>query len=459
MKYKKLNINTSVKNSRNLLSVGLILLLSNCEEFTKVDPPRNSLTTTTVYETDAAATSAVSGIYREMMTPSNFTSGSSASISLIGGISSDEQINYSPDNQAFYTNSVTPQNSTLMTSLWTSGFKYIYYCNALLDGLDKSSALSSKAKGQLKGEAKFLRAFSYFYLTNMFGDLPLVTTTEYQTNMKIGKRSQTDIYQFIISDLNEAKELLPTDYSGYNNQKVRATKWSAAALLSRVYLYAKNWLKAEEESSLVINAGQFKLESDLNNIFLANSSEAIWQLMPIQTGYNTWDGITFILTSTPTYTSLTEEFINSIEPNDQRKSAWVGEIEVQGSTFYFPFKYKLNYNAPLTEYNMVIRLSELYLIRSEARANQDKLPEAIIDIDSIRLRAKLPLFTDANPNISKTDLLLALERERRVELFSEWGHRWFDLKRTNRAQIILKQTKGETGRTMTCYTLYHKSNS
>ena len=90
---------------------------------------------------------------------------------------------------------------------------------------------------------------------------------------------------------------------------------------------------------------------------------------------------------------------------------------------------------------MVLRLAEQYLIRAEAKAYQDKLTDAIQDLDIIRNRAGLSLIGDTNPSISKNDFLLAIEQERKVEMFSEWGHRWLDLKRTERAGQILGALK------------------
>ena len=92
---------------------------------------------------------------------------------------------------------------------------------------------------------------------------------------------------------------------------------------------------------------------------------------------------------------------------------------------------------------MVFRLGEQYLIRAEARAQQNNLAGAISDIDMIRSRAGLPLINDTEPGINKDNLLLAIEHERQIELFSEWGHRWLDLKRTGRAGAVLGPIKAD----------------
>jgi hypothetical protein len=100
---------------------------------------------------------------------------------------------------------------------------------------------------------------------------------------------------------------------------------------------------------------------------------------------------------------------------------------------------------------MVFRLAEQYLIRAEARAQQDNLIEAISDLDVLRNRAGISLIKNTTPGISKTNLLLAIEKERQVELFAEWGHRWLDLKRTNRADIVLAPTKSKWSKDDTLY--------
>ncbi|MBO9573745.1 MAG: RagB/SusD family nutrient uptake outer membrane protein, partial [Chitinophagaceae bacterium] len=126
---------------------------------------------------------------------------------------------------------------------------------------------------------------------------------------------------------------------------------------------------------------------------------------------------------------------------------WVYSVIVEGVTYFFPYKYKNNLFDPnitgvdgyqyMTEYQMMFRLAEQYLIRAEARAQQNKLTEGISDLDKIRERAGLPLIIDNNPEISQENLLNAIFHERQVELFTEYGHRWFDLKRTGKADEVM----------------------
>lgn len=108
----------------------------------------------------------------------------------------------------------------------------------------------------------------------------------------------------------------------------------------------------------------------------------------------------------------------------------------RGADYYYPFKYKQKRPSKTEEYS-IIRLAEVYLIRAEANAKSNHLLEALSDLNTIRIRAGLPEITTQ----SQEEVLLAIEKERQVELFCEWGNRWFDLIRTGRAAIVLSAGK------------------
>ncbi|HEU4473178.1 MAG TPA: RagB/SusD family nutrient uptake outer membrane protein, partial [Flavisolibacter sp.] len=93
---------------------------------------------------------------------------------------------------------------------------------------------------------------------------------------------------------------------------------------------------------------------------------------------------------------------------------------------------------PLAEYLIVFRLAEQYLIRAEARMHKGDIQGSISDLNIIRSRAGLPSLP---VTLTPVQLATAIEQERRVELFCEWGHRWQDLKRTGRAGAVLSTAK------------------
>lgn len=433
----------------------LLVYCSSCDKYLLVDPPNTQLSPIYVFQNDDAATSAVTGIYSRMISSSGyFGSGYSNSVSTLAGMSADEFLGINngaaTSYQEFYFNSLTAENSIIDVT-WAESYQYIYSANAVLEGLKISANISPSIKKQLEGEAKFLRAFWYFYLTNFYGDIPLHLSTDYKINTTATKSDQNQIYNLIIKDLKETRNLLGEDY--VTTERVRPNRWVATAFLARVYLYKKDWVNAELLAGSVIdNTTTFSLKDDLNEVFLKNSSEAIWQLTPNTSGQNTKEGALFIPatpTTLPDYVYITDDLRNSFEENDKRKTNWIASVTVSGSTYYYPFKYKIRSATTLTEYSMVLRLAEQYLIRAEARINQGKVDLGIQDLNILRKRAR-PLATINNPNPlpplstdqNMDNALIAVEKERRVELFSEWGHRWLDLKRTNRATAILSKLKG-----------------
>lgn len=416
----------------------LIILFSglySCTKFVQIDPPTNKLINANVFTDDGSATAAMSGIYTRMMSSQGFAGGGLSSVTYLSGLSADELINYSPQNDyiQFYGNSLTPTNGYLNSSIWSEAYQYIYSANAVLEGLNGSSGLSAPVKQQLLGEAKFIRAFCYFYLTSLFGDVPLYLSSDYQKNQTAAKTATADVYSQIVSDIREAHDLLSDDYSFSNGERIRPNKSVANALLSRIYLYQQKWDSAETQASSVINNSTVYSLVGLDSVFLANSNEAIWQLMPVTPGNNTNEGAIFILKAPPTYVSLSSFITDAFETGDNRLTHWVGTYTNGLNTWYYPFKYKVQTGTTLKEYSMVLRLGEQYLIRAEARANQNNLLGAESDLNIIRHRAGL-VDTAINDQAA---MLLAIEHERQVELFTEWGHRWLDLIRTNRTDIVL----------------------
>jgi hypothetical protein len=245
----------------------------------------------------------------------------------------------------------------------------------------------------------------------------------------------------MIADLLDAQTLLGANYP--TAERTRVNNAAATALLARVYLYTQQWSKAETEATKVITDTKYSLLSDLNSVFLKNSNEAIWQLQTVNTstaGVNTWEGFSIVpanATTAPLY-KFYPNFMATFEANDKRKAAWTKTFTNTSGTIDYPVKYKVRTGTPVTEYSMTLRFAELFLIRAEARAQQDKLDLAIADLTTIRSRAgllALPLL------MTKAEVLAAVEKERKLELFGEWGHRWFDLKRTGRAMAVLTPIK------------------
>jgi starch-binding outer membrane protein, SusD/RagB family len=410
----------------------------SCEKLVTVDEPINRLTSELVFTSDKSATSAIAGLYSKILSSTSFAN---SGMTVYAGMSADEIINtISGTNDEFSKNNLSVSNSVIANNFWANGYNYIYQVNAIIEGLNTARGVTDAVKSQLMGEAKFLRAFIYFYLTNVFGDVPLITITSFDENSLASRSSHSDIYNQIINDLKSAQNLLGTNYP--TSGRVRPNKWTATALLARVYLYEGDYPNAEIESTAIINSGMYSLSSNLNNVFLGGSNEAIWQLMPnsnvTANTQNVYEGNLFIPPSgtVPSY-SITSHLLNSFETGDQRRISWVGTISVNATFYYYPYKYKVRTAASITEYYMVFRLAEQYLIRAEARAQQNKLSLSEADVNTIRTRAGLSPISMT----TQIGLLNAILHERQIELFAEWGHRFLDLKRTQKADIVLGAIK------------------
>ena len=420
----------------------LMSFLTSCEDFLEVEAPDHKVVSEVVFNNEETALSAMTGIYNQLLIAS-FSNGGFDSVTVLSGLSADDLTTIRTTNltyREFELHEVQPSNPRNL-NLWSSAYKIIYMTNALLEGIESSENISEDVRIRLEGEAKFVRAFTYFYLVNLYGEVPLILTTDYRVNTLAARDSEEQIYQLIIDDLQTAADVLGNDY--FQEGRTHVNRYTAVAFLARVNLYLENWEQAEALSSEIIsNNEKFKILENLDEVFLANSREAIWQLSPTGGGTfftNTNEGSTFIIHpffSVLSHLKLTENFVESFESEDNRLTHWVNFHS--RLSVYYPFKYKIkNSSDAVTEYSMVLRLAEQYFIRAEARAMLDNLQGAIADLDRIRGRAGLELLADANPEIEKEDLLIKIIEERKKELFAEWGHRWLDLKRTGTAGEIL----------------------
>jgi len=419
----------------------------SCKKFLEIPAPITKVTSANVYTNAETAASVLTNIYANLSaTNQNLFSDGLSSISLLSALSGDELVLYNLNDATlfpFYTNDLT--NSTI-PNFWNGSYSALFAINAAIEGLSATTSLTPSVKNQLLGEAKFMRAFYLFYLTNLYGDIPLTISTDYKLNAKLSRSAQTAVMTQIVLDLQQAQGLLSDMYlSGdvqtSTEERVRPTKWAATALLSRAYLYEKSYKQAAEEATKLIDHSSLYNLTTLNEVFLKNSSEAIWQLQPVGKfeSSNTGDGATFVLPSdgpnnifNPVY--LSTNLLNDFEPADQRKNNWVDSVTANGLTYYYPFKYKIGrVNTPTVEYIMVLRLGEQYLIRAEARAQSGDLNGAVADVNVIRNRARLPNLSGIDPN----KIVDIIAHERKVELFTEWGHRWLDLKRLNKIDAVM----------------------
>jgi hypothetical protein len=338
-------------------------------------------------------------------------------------------------------NTISPTNYDL-DNIWSTFYQVIYQANGII-GKVPGSPVSDAQKAQYIAEAKIFRAFCHLYLTAYFGDVPLITTTDVTVTASAKRTPKADVLAAVVADLSYAESTLAPG----TIRNGRFNKWMATALLARAYLYQKDWANAEKKATtLISDPNDFILEPDPNKVFLRGSREAIWQVNTAG-GANdnyTYAAPTYIPSANPT-TYVRPELYNAFEPGDLRKAAWIADTVMSGDSIVYNNKYK-SVETPTDpsqiEDYMLLRLAEQYLIRAEARAQQNNLQGAIDDLNVIRNRAGL---TSLTYSMSQSNVLLAVEQERKVELFGEgYGHRWIDLVRTGRVNAVMSVEKPTT---------------
>ena len=412
-----------------LIAAILPCLLVSCEKLIEIDLPINEMATETLFSDSATIVAAAEGLYSENLLSNPvyyylipFYSSAMADDSYHNVVS------YAPLNENTYS-----PTTSFIQSLWQYPYQSIYVSNSFINGMDGNTILSGQRKNQYIGEAKYFRAYSYFVLVNFFGDVPLILTTDYNKTALQPRAPVADVYGQIIADLKDAEIGLAASTNSNN----KLTKSAASALLARVYLYNGQWLEAETKANEVITTSGSTIEA-IGNVFLRSSTETIFK---ITSEYASYSGRAYwgVLTANRSYNHLRSELLGAFEAGDLRESSWTVARTAATGAYTHSYKYKRSTNPSNTaqaEDFVMLRLAEQYLIRAEARAQQGgaKLTDAIDDLNVIRTRAGLVNLPNT---LTQAQVLQAVEQERRVELFLEEGHRWWDMKRTGRIDNIL----------------------
>lgn len=432
----------TVKNHITLLAMAMGMagaLLSGCESFLETEQPIGQIDNALIFEDEALANAAITSMYSKLRDEALVTGGYNG-MGYLMGLYADE-LNYHSlpglPNENFYLHQVTASNE-IVRIVWNNAYSLVYMANSALEGLENAQDLPVDTKAQLKGEALFIRALVHFYLLNIFGDTPYIKGTDASVNQNAMRMEIDMVYDNILDDLQQSWDLLTPSYPGA--ERTRANRFVVSALRARVYLYTAQWELAENESSFLIDgAGNYTLEENVMDEFLKGSTSAILQLKPPAEGRNTSEGQLLNFSFGPPFNvALNPNLVASMAPDDLRKQYWIKEVSNGTQSWYAATKYKETQKTGISkEYSIVFRIAEQYLIRAEARVNLRDFQGAKEDINVIRERAGLQPTT-AN---SFDDLMETLMKERRFELFTEHGHRWFDLRRTGMAEDILSPIK------------------
>lgn len=438
--------------------LALTLVMSCSEDFIELDPV-STVTVDALYRTDKDYQDAVIGIYAPLRSQyENFW--------LFGdlpGEDTEQQHSASLDLVSinnFFVNS----NMGLLHTTWLNYYSIINRANILLAQIETADPAVVTNMDRHIGEAKFLRALSYFDLVRIFGDVPMVTTPISIEEASVKGRDNVDVIyeEVIIKDLMDAETRLSEMYTGANVG--RATVGAAKALLGKVYLTRKQFVEAEAKLKEVTTMGYALLDnySDLFD-FTKNEhhSEYIFDIEYIDGGVAL--GSTFSNKFVPNMSQIinffklkgsggqqgspTEGIFDLYDPNDLRKDISVAHIadglyDEEGN--YTPMTpidlttYTKKYVTPLDIANdspanwKVIRYADVLLMLAEALNENGKTEEALGYLNQVRARADIAGYAGLTQDETREMIYL----ERRFEFYLE-GHRWFDLVRTGRALTAL----------------------
>jgi hypothetical protein len=347
------------------------------------------------------------------------------------------------DYRELGTKQLTAANGAV-EGLWRNLYRTIYVANFMLENLPRVAGVPEATRKQVTAEARFLRGFANFIGTYTYGDIPQVTSTIQAPNRVIGRTPRATILASVLADYEAALTDLPSVATGSTNVTTNATylnKTSCRAAMARFYLYQKNWAKAEEMATLVINSGVYNLQPNYIDVVTRDfTGESI-----LEVGYNLSDdpgtdantfGLNNILVGRREVIPSNQLVLSlvSAEAGERQTTISFSTQNLRGSDNGWTVR---KYGTASEDNNniVLIRLAEMYLIRAEARAQlgrQTGATGAVADLNVLRTRAKAPAITTT----VQADVLLAVERERVYELAFE-GHRWYDLVRTGRAQAVM----------------------
>lgn len=473
------------KEIKNYLKWGIVSLIiifnSSCVELDK--NPLDQLSTGSFWKNESDANLALVGVYRS--TGTDFWSSENA-IAFDCATDNAYSKNFDGWHDALSLK-MTPNNG-ILTNVWNAGYKKIAKCNNFLENIGKADMDEIK-KREMIAEVRFIRAYQYFWLTNFFGDIPLVTKVlDFNTANHLTREPKTSIISFLYKELSESAVDLPT--TRIASQKGRVVRGAALAMKGRLLMSEKAWSEAATTFKQIIDMGVFKIDPNYQNIFLEageKSNEIILaaQYLPAdyswgqrnvlpsqyQGGFATYKVVEDLVgaylmkdgkakENSPLY-NQNQPFINR-DPRLYYSIFLPGFTKFQGKTYqahpdsinnqdkvplnnssgYYAKKFIDESSGAVNQYGgdiILIRYAEVLLNYLEAKLESgDNIDQNLLDltINQLRLRqsVSMPKVNDTNP----VSLKEILRNERRIELAFEGPLRIWDLMRWRIAHDKLK---------------------
>ncbi len=435
------------------------IIASSCKKsFLDVDP-QGQQAAVDFWKTQEDATKGVNAIYANLRTWENLA----FPALVIESTGSDEADKGSTPTDATFFNlydtfGVTSSEGSL-NSFWTGQYRNINLCNQVLDNIP-AITMDETLKARYIGEAKFVRAYSYFRLVRAYGDVPLrlkipVDASEYN----IPRTDKAAVYAQIEKDLTDAAAVLPQSYGSADLG--RATKGAALGMHAKVAMYQKKWADVLSLTNEVIGLG-YSLFPDYEKGFRTQNENNVESLFEVQCSildgnadasnsqYSQVQGVPGEAAGGWGFNTPSEALVAAFETGDPRKDATIlfkGETSPQGDFIklsvpnlgynqksYVPFSlYVSSFNQGAQQNFRVLRFADVLLMNAEAANETGNAALALTSLNKVRARARGGL-TGILPDVTTTDqtaLRTAIWKERQVELAME-SDRYFDVIRQGR---------------------------
>ncbi len=419
-----------MKIIRNISLAALLFTGVSCGSYLDVQPLESISDTQTIFDKSSAET-ALRGVYSALSSGSYY----GTTFQSIGYLSGDniQWTGSQSQVQEFINKRVNAENATI-SGAWTAIYRTINRANNVIVKVPQVTdpQLTEALKNQIIGEAYFIRALAYFDLARTWGGVPIITTptSNPNENRGINRSTTAQTYAQVLKDLETAEPLLPATTDRY-----RATQKTVWGLRARYHLYQAEWAKAEEYATRLLTDNSYQLVKPYS-AFFANDArgtqESVFEIFYSANELNSHRGQWQPQTNGGTRQWAPNDALVALL-NDPAKGG--GRSALVARDNQNRWYGNLYYRTPATDPTFVIRIAEIYLIRGEARTQQNKITEGLADLNAVRSRAGISLSTAAD----KEAVLLDIENERRLEFALE-PHRWFDIVRTGRAAAVFSVT-------------------
>ncbi|MFA5327196.1 MAG: RagB/SusD family nutrient uptake outer membrane protein [Prolixibacteraceae bacterium] len=412
----------------------IVLILSTACSTSFIDRPQLAVETSdNFYKSETDAVEAVTAVYNYFQAYDfevhKFEFGDIASDDAEKGGESDNDRPFVKDLEYFRARS----DNLTCRGMWNICFIAIFQANNTIANISEIN-MDEQLKNRLIGEVKFIRAHYYFYLVNIFGDVPLITKTLSPEEYRLPRTAKASIWVQIEEDLVYARDHLPLKSEYKKADLGRITKGAAQAMLANAYLFQKKWALAENEADEVIQSGEYQLEPEFQDLFQMRKTdfgmESVFEVPHISsnTGWGDENEGTVIPVfcrarnsggwgfNCPTYDLLAE-----FEPGDPRLVHTIlfdGDVfdeEVQFNqyssshlcsrkVFLTPLE-RIGFDSSDAPFNLkVIRYAEVLLIHAEAACENGNLQAAEQSLNLIRKRARNSSAVDGKASFKNVNM-------------------------------------------------------